>query len=165
MFRLFIDIENAYGQEKGQKVRDVCTVVYNKVKNQNLFGWKWFIEEVISDLANYMLVDNFAHSQGGYVTCGMQAAIDHSRKCNTLKRRGDFELVSLDTFFQVEDDIPDESRDNEDFLFDLELAFGKEVRDELEPFVTGRVDKISKAIKDKLNTPEFRKFLEEYRAK
>ena len=165
MFRLFIDIDKTYGYEKGKKVRDVCTVVYSKVKNRNIFGWRWFIEDVIFELANYMIVDNFSHPQGGYVMCGMQSALDKSRKCNALKRRGDYELVSLDEFFQVAESIEEEVNSTQQLLFDLELSFGEKVKDELEPFLTGKVDSIADAVKKKLKTPEFRKFLKEHMKK
>lgn len=165
MYQLLREIEATYGKETGERIRNVCTVVYSKVKNGNLYGWRWFIEDVVIELATYMLKDNLSHPQGGYIMCGMQSALDHARKCSALKRRGDYELVSLDNFFQVADEPADETPDTEEFLFDVEMSFGPETRDELEPFVLGQVDRISGAVRKKLHTPEFQKFLKERMSK
>ena len=164
MNRMLKDIESAYGPEAAQLVKDCCSVARAKIVARDLFGWREFIDDVISDMALWIINEGFMKQRAGrYVSTAMQLAIDKARYCSAACRRGNYELVSLDDLFQVADETPDTADENEEFLFDIEIAFGKAVRDELEPFVTGKVDKISKAVKAKLNTPEFRKFLEERR--
>jgi hypothetical protein len=161
----FKAIESIYGAERGKMVRETCLCVSSKIVDRNLFGWRSFIDDVMEELVQYMIKTGFKYSGGAYVVCGMQSAIDHSRYCSRQKRRGDYELISLDELISEDCESPKVKDVNEvtDLLFEIEVSFGKDVADELEPFLTGKVDKISKAIKKKLNTPEFRKFLEEVR--
>nr|DAH56619.1 MAG TPA: hypothetical protein [Caudoviricetes sp.] len=157
MERLFRDIETQYGKEAGKTCRDVTAVVRAKIIAKDLFGWRSFIDDVLIDLVLYMINDNFAHSGGGYVACGMQSAIDHCRYCNAAKRRGNYELVSLDEFYQVADDIEDSSTKEQadTLLFDISIRWGTDLASKLEPLVRGYQDKLSNDVLKIIRSPEF----------
>lgn len=163
MEKLFKDIENTYGKDKADLCRDVVSVVRAKVIAKDLFGWRTFIQEMLEDLVLYMIMDNFAHSGGGYVACGMQSAIDHCRYCNAAKRRGDYELVSLDEFFQVEDPQEDTTQQQADrLLLDITIKFGKDVADKIEPFARGYQDKLSADVLKLVKSKEFTEWFSKY---
>ena len=165
MERLFKNIELTYGKDAANLCRDVTTVVRAKVIARDLFGWRHWIEDMLIDLISYMIADGFKHSGGGYVACGMQSAIDHCRYCSAAKRRGDYELVSLDEFYQVADEETYEESNEEKesrLLFDVSVRFGQVVADKLEPFVRGYEDKLDKEVKKIIMSPEFVDWFKKY---
>lgn len=165
MERLFKDIENAYGKDKARICRDVTSIVKAKIKAKNLFGWKDWIEEHLSGLIGYMINDDFKHSGGAYVTCGMQGAIDYARHCSAEKRRGNYELLSLDEFYQVGEDIEDSETTQskaDELLLDIEICFGKKLADMLEPFLRGYEDKLTKDALKIVKSDKFAKWYKEW---
>lgn len=165
MTQLFNDIERAYGKKAADLARDVTSVVRAKIVDRDMFGWRQWIDDMLVDLVGYMIADGFKHSGGGYVACGMQSAIDHTRYCSAEKRRGNYELVSLDEFYQVADNDPEESNTQEQasrLLFDVELRFGKVVADKLEPFARGYEDTLSNEVKKIVMSPEFISWFKKY---
>ena len=167
MERLLKDVEIQYGKEAGQKSRDVVTVVRAKIIAKNLFAWRHYIDEVLIDLVGYMIATRFEYSGGAYVACGMQSAIDHCRYCNAAKRRGNYETLSLDEFYQAEDEQEDEKQSvmkhAEELCFDIQMKFGKELADELRPFLMGYETSLSKELLKKLKSKEFMSWFKEYR--
>lgn len=165
MEMIFKDIETHFGKGTAQKCRDVTSVVRAKIIAGNYFGWRSFLDDLLVDLIVYMMNDKFIHSSGAYVACGMQSAIDHCRFCSAAKRRNDYEMVSLDDFFQVED-IEDSSKEEADrLLLDISIRWGKELAEKIEPFARGYADKLEKDVLAVVRSPEFVEWFKEYTRK
>lgn len=165
MKQLLKDIRATYGKEAAKLCKEVTDVVRSKVMARDLFGWRTFLDDMLVDLVGYMVSDGFKHSGGGYVACGMQSAIDHCRYCNAAKRRGDYELISLDEFYQVADNEPEENDSQAKatrLLMDVSLKFGQEVADKLEPFARGYEDTLSTELKKIVLSPEFVSWFKDY---
>lgn len=164
MKQLLKDVELAYGEKAGKTCRDVITVVRAKVIAADYFGWRSFIDDMLIDLVMYMIKDEFKHSGGGYVACGIQSALDHCRYCNAQKRRGDYELLSLDEFFQVADETPEDDnleRANK-LVFDISIRWGQELADSVEPYLKGYEKQLSKQVLAKLKSEEFVEWFKDY---
>lgn len=165
MEQLLKDIRDAYGAQKAKMVGDVLSVVEAKVRAKNLFGWRSYITDLKIDLAAYMIESEFKWSGGGYVMCGMQSALDKSRYCSAKKRRGDYETVSLDKFFQVADETLEEESNIQKanrIIDDVRCKFGDKFAMELKPFLLGLENKLSKAVVEKLRSPEYKEWFVDY---
>ena len=165
MRQLLKDISVVYGAEKAILAKGVIEVVNAKVRAKNLFGWKHFIQDMDVDLVGYMIETDFRYSGGAYVACGMQSAIDHARYCSAAKRRGDYETVSLDKFFQVADENEDEKKEKtaEEICFAISIDFGTDFADEVLQFLHGIKKKLSEEVLSKLQSVEFIKWFDYYR--
>lgn len=163
---LIESIRIEYGTEAALQTASVLRVVRNKIIQKNLFGWREFIEDVLIDLAGYMIITEFKYSGGAYVACGMQSAIDACRYCNAAKRRGNYETISI---YLVEGFMDKASVDYfeqvTDLVIEIKDLLGDDVADHLEQYLRGKILKISKEVVNRCKTPEFESWLKNYRGK
>lgn len=162
--QLLKDLTSMYGPEAAGKAESVMVVVQAKVSGRNLFGWRSYIEQLLLDLVGYMITTDFQYSGGAYVACGIQAALDSSRYCSAKKRRDRYDNTSNldDLEYKVSVDISS-STVRADFLEDIKASFGEELQKALEPFISGKVSKLTKDVIEKCKTEEFKRWLENYR--
>ena len=168
MEQLIKDIERQYGKEKAAKVRDVVVVVTAKVQAKNLFGWRSFLEDALVETISWIIRTEFQYSGGAYVACGMQSAIDHCRYCNAKKRRQDYEMLSLDdeeSKIQVAESDDGRFYEIETLCTDIASKFGKELAEELRPFLQGDEKSLDKKVLAKIQAPEFKSWFEQYRGR
>lgn len=165
MERLIDDVRDMFGERNAELVRSVTTVVKAKVRARNLFGWQTFIDDVLIQLITHMIQTDFMYSGGAYVNCGIQGAIDRCRYCNAAKRKGEYEKVSLDDerFFAIPDPKPNRERDLDQLCISIEMRFGKDLAEELRPYLIGYEKKLSNNALKKIRTAEFMSWFEEYR--
>ena len=152
------ELEAEYGKERVQLIKDVTTVVAAKVRAKNLFGWRYYIDEVLDDLIVWMIQTEFKYSGGAYVACGMQSAIDHCRYCNAAKRKANYEAYSIDRderLYQIEDKREENRKKAWELYVDIKIQFGQDLADEVKPFIDGVQKELSKEVLAKLRTPEF----------
>lgn len=154
--------------EERSKAMTVVTQVKAKIRNKNLFAWRYFIDDVVVDLVSYMIATHFQYSVGAYVTCGMQSAIDHCRYCNAKCRRENFESVSVDdddTYLQIEDKGSNmESQliaeDEKSELYQkIAAEYGDALAEQLKPVIYNETDKLDRKVLQQVRTEEFREFL------
>lgn len=154
--------------EQRQKASQVVRQVQANIRIKNLFGWRSYIDDVAIDLIGYMIKTDFQYTVGAYITCGMQSALDHCRYCNALKRRGNYEYVSLDAdecFLQIEDESADIERQIEreehcnELYQKIAAQFGEELANQLKPVIDATEDKLDRKVLAKCKTEEFREFL------
>lgn len=154
--------------EQRQKASQVVRQVQANIRIKNLFGWRSYIDDVAIDLVGYMIKTDFQYTVGAYITCGMQSALDHCRYCNALKRRGDYEYVSLDSdecFLQIEDESANFEKKLEreahcDELYQkIAAQFGEELANQLKPVIDATEDKLDRKVLAQCRTEEFREFL------
>ena len=154
--------------EQRQKASQVVRQVRANIRVKNYFGWRTFIDDVSIDLVGYMISTDFKYTVGAYITCGMQSALDHCRYCNALKRRGDYEYVSLDSdecFLQIEDESANFEKKLEreahcDELYQkIAAQFGEELANQLKPVIDATEDKLDRKVIAQCRTAEFREFL------
>ena len=154
--------------EQRQKASQVVRQVQANIRIKNLFGWRSYIDDVAIDLVGYMIKTNFQYTVGAYIICGMQSALDHCRYCNALKRRGNYEYVSLDSdecFLQIEDESANFEKKLEreahcDELYQkIAAQFGEELANQLKPVIDATEDKLDRKVLAQCRTEEFREFL------
>lgn len=154
--------------EQRQKASQVVRQVRANIRIKNLFGWRSYIDDVSIDLVGYMIKTDFKYTVGAYITCGMQSALDHCRYCNALKRRGDYEYVSLDSdecFLQIEDESANFERQIEreehckELYEKIAAQFGEELANQLKPVIDATEDKLDRKVLAQCKTEEFREFL------
>lgn len=154
--------------EQRQKASQVVRQVQANIRIKNLFGWRSYIDDVAIDLIGYMIKTDFQYTVGAYITCGMQSALDHCRYCNALKRRGNYEYVSLDDdecFLQIEDESANIERQIEreehcnELYQKIAAQFGEELANQLKPVIDATEDKLDRKVLAKCKTEEFREFL------
>ena len=154
--------------EQRQKASQVVRQVQANIRIKNLFGWRSYIDDVAIDLVGYMIKTNFQYTVGAYIICGMQSALDHCRYCNALKRRGNYEYVSLDSdecFLQIEDESANFEKKLEreahcDELYQkIAAQFGEELANQLKPVIDATEDKLDRKGLAQCRTEEFREFL------
>ena len=154
--------------EQRQKASQVVRQVQANIRIKNLFGWRSYIDDVAIDLVGYMIKTDFQYTVGAYITCGMQSALDHCRYCNALKRRGDYEYVSLDSdecFLQIEDESANFERQMEreehcnELYQKIAAQFGEELANQLKPVIDATEDKLDRKVLAQCKTEEFREFL------
>ena len=164
MKQIFEDVKVMFGENQAKLSWEVTSVVRAKIQAKNLFGWRFFIDELLTDLVGYMIQTGFRYSGGAYVACGMQSAIDHCRYCNAAKRRGMYEGCSLDEFYQVAEQRPDEKQNTEaiELVVDIQSKFGEELAKQLEPFLKGEKETLEAEVLKKCRSKEFIKWFEAY---
>lgn len=166
MERLLRSIRIEYGSEIHEKVADVTSVLRSKIVNRNLFGWTYFINDVLTDVVAYMIQTDFQYSGGAYVYCGWHNAVSAARYCGAQKRRGNYDYRNLD-IDEVQKVMVFESEPNySDKAYDLYIAieydWGHELAEELKPFINGEQDKLSKDLIAKCKSPEFIEWLRNF---
>lgn len=162
---LITSIRASFGEEAAKEVTTVTAVVKSKIVARNLFGWREFLEDILVDIASYMIQTDFKYSGGAYVALGMQAAIDACRYCSAQKRRGDYETISIhdiEAFTQPQQPISYEQEVN-DLVMDIETILGVDIAEKLKSYLMGDIDRLSKDVLDKCRTPEFEAWLKNYR--
>lgn len=141
------------------KARQTVTATRYRITQKNLFGWRTYIDEVLTDLVAYMMKTAFKYSVGAYITCGMQAAIDRCRYCNAKKRRQNYEAVSLDKCFNVEDIKQTIYKNALELYLAISTQYGADIAEALKPVIFAEETKVPASIRNKLKTPQFRSFL------
>lgn len=162
MKELLRDIRISYGADKAKQCEDVIVVIRSKVLAKNLYGWRWWLDEVLEDVVAHMIRTEFSYSGGAYVACGMQGAVDKCRYCNAKKRKPNYDTVSLDLFYQVPDTTPNDAESTYDLLMAISSQFGDELAKQLEPFLLGYVDQLEKKVLDRVKEPDFANWFAEY---
>ena len=164
MTRLIQSIRVEYGDEEATLVASVVGVVRSKIIARNLFGWRYFIEDVLVDLVLHMIRTEFKYSGGAYVSCGMHGAIDACRYCNAAKRRGDYETISLSEVenFMTPKEEPSYEEQVYELVIDIEKVYGPEIAQNIADYLEGRVKRLSKEVLAKCKTKEFKDWLKNY---
>ena len=164
MTQLIQSIRVEYGDEEATLVASVVGVVRSKIIARNLFGWRYFIEDVLVDLVLHMIRTEFKYSGGAYVSCGMQRAIDACRYCNAKKRRGNYETISLSEVenFMTPKEEPSYEEQVYELVIDIEKVYGPEIAQNIADYLEGRVKRLSKEVLAKCKTKEFKDWLKNY---
>lgn len=165
MMQLIQSIRVNYGEKEASLTASVVGVVRSKIIARNFFGWRDFVEDVLVDLVVHMIRTEFKYSGGAYVNCGMQGAIDACRYCSAAKRRGDYETVSLSKVenFMTPKEEPSYEQQMNELVIDIEEMYGPEIAQNIEDYLYGRIEKLSKEVLAKCKTKEFKAWLESYR--
>lgn len=164
MTQLIQSIRVEYGDEEATLVASVVGVVRSKIIARNLFGWRYFIEDVLVDLVLHMIRTEFKYSGGAYVSCGMQGAIDACRYCNAKKRRGNYESISLSEVenFMTPKEEPSYEEQVYELVIDIEKVYGPEIAQNIADYLEGRVKRLNKEVLAKCKTKEFKDWLKNY---
>ncbi len=161
-----------------EKVRKVKAYIYHTLAKKNLFAWRDFVEELSSDM------EAFIYSQeqliaagelyvgkgdtrrqvkdlgaGAYCRAALQGALNYASWASALKRRLNYESISLDAILEVEGGgIQLQVADNDtsiqesDLYMSIEMQFGKEIYALAQRVLNG--ENIGAAELRKLRTPE-----------
>ena len=164
MTQLIQSIRVEYGDEEATLVASVVGVVRSKIIARNLFGWRYFIEDVLVDLVLHMIRTEFKYSGGAYVSCGMQGAIDACRYCSAAKRRGNYEAISLSEVesFMTPKEEPSYEEQVYELVIDIEKVYGPEIAQNIADYLEGRVKRLNKEVLAKCKTKEFKDWLKNY---
>ena len=137
-------------QEKVLKVRQY---IDGKVRARNLYGWRFFVDElkVNMEMEIYKHEELFrqgVHNEygiGAYCNMALQGALNFAAMCATNKRKINFEATSLDALVETEKgsmskQIP--SRDSEDasrveLLVSIQQEFGTRIQELAEKVMNG----------------------------
>lgn len=129
-----------------EKVRAVKKYISTVVRAKNFFGWRYFIEDLKVDIECEIYKYEDLHRQGkykengigAYCTMAMQGAINYAAKCNALKRKINFEAISLDAVLETEKNTTrpiqlsapkDDSLAQMELLMSIEQTFGEEIQE------------------------------------
>ena len=157
--KLPVKFETEYQNDRARKVINI--LVY-KIKSRNIFGWRYFLDDVVTLVLTYMAQTNFEIGIGAYVNYGMQGAIDHSRYCNAKKRRGNFEAIPIDDCLGIEDDGQTNQIKCLEICIAVEQKFGKYVAEILKPVIYGEQVKLDAHISKIIKTEEMKEFLQNW---
>lgn len=146
-------------RDEKAKAREVISSLRNRIVRKNYFGWRSFIDDVLSDVVGHMIKTNFEKPLKHYIICGMQSAIDHCRYCNAKKRRGNYETVSLDEIGDVADLQQANDMKAHELYASIILLYGKEVANSLKGIIFNTDDTVDVKLLKKIKTDEFKEFL------
>lgn len=141
------------------KAYQTVTAVRYRITQKNLFGWRTYIDEVLTDIVGHMINTRFEYSVGAYIAWGMQAAIDRCRYCNAKKRRQNYEAVSLDECFNVEDIKQSAFQNALELYLAISEQYGEDIAEALKPVIFEQETEVPASIRSKLKTEQFRDFL------
>ena len=131
-----------------EKVRKVKQYIPGMLRTKNLFGWRYFVEDLKVDIECEIYkyeekhlagVPGYEKEQGVGAYCNMaiQGAINYAAACNAQKRRLNFEATSLDSLVETEKGsmskqvpaAPDDEAAKVELLLSIELEFGDRIRE------------------------------------
>lgn len=151
-------------QEQRIKADKVINILKRQIIDKNLFGWRWYIDDVIVKIVHHMIKTDFSLTVAVYVRAGMQRAITQLRYANAQKRRGNFELVSLDEV-QVGDngmeEAIDESQRQNELYIKIMVNYGKDLAEQLKPLIYGEETRLERRVLKKVKNEEFKAFLKD----
>jgi len=151
-------------KEQQIKADKVVNLLKKQIMEKNLYGWRWYIDDVIVKIVHHMIKTEFKLTIAVYVRAGMQRAITQLRYATCAKRRGNYELVSLDDV-QVGDDSMEEEMDTaqrqNELYIKIMLNYGKELAEQLKPIIYAEETRLEKKVLRKVRTEEFREFLKD----
>lgn len=152
-------------REQQVKADKVVNLLKKQITGKNLFGWRYYIDDVIVKIVQHMIATDFRYTVAIYVRAGMQRAITQLRYANRKKRKGNFETISLDDDIQISDNSFEEAIDTSSRQSELYIkimqTFGKNLAEQLKPIIYGEEDKLERKVLRKCRNEEFREFLKE----
>ena len=160
------------------KVRRVKAYIHYILAAKNLFAWKDFVEELTSDMEAFIYQQEQLiavgelyvgkgenrrqvkeQGAGAYCRAALQGALNYASWASALKRRLNYESLSLDALLETEEgDMPFQLADNDTAILEseldmsIELQFGKEIHNLVQRVLNG--ESLSSAELRKLRTPE-----------
>lgn len=147
-------------KENAARAQKVVKVLYAKTRDRNLFGWRYFMDDVLSEIVYTMIKEDFEKSDALYIYIGTQMTIDKARYCSAQKRRQNFESVPYEECFNVADNSHKHTMEKMILLEDIKKLLSPE-QYELAEGVILYEQKLTKRQRQALNIPSLTKYLKE----
>lgn len=154
------------------KVAAVRKYIHTMVRARNLYAWKYFVEDLCTDMEVeiYKYEDLYRQGKyretgiGAYCNMALQLAINAAYFYSAQKRKINFESASLDALAECEtgDKTPaakDDPLSMTLLMMSIEQELGSEVASLVEKFFNG-AEPLSRAELKKLRTPKLKELLE-----